>query len=636
MNRWQLSGDKIIWRTAENDPHTDYIEMSGKQLSAIVTYGVDETGALVLRRDLYYPLLRTRPNNTHAHSHQAYDGTFGLRISIDGEVIAEKPAEFALDGVVTIRSADGAGRLRITRHLFPSTDQMLYIEHAVIQNISPDEIHVEVAPVDDTRFGRGVKGVYVFGAKCGGVCGAIPPGGSVTADLIFTGRMTHDEETAAYPCKELSKRKTFVSRIFNESLVLETANPQLDLAFAFAKLRACESIFDNECGLLHSPGGGRYYAAVWANDQAEYQGPFAPFTGMDDVNRAAINAYSLYVPFMGEDYRAIPSSIIAEGRDFWEGAGDRGDAAMVLYGLSRFLLAYGDKKMAAEFFPAIVWCAKYCQRRLNEHGVVASDSDELEGRFPSGDANLCTSSLAYGGLVSAANIAKELGHDAESEEFTRAAEKLRGSIERYFGANVSGYDTYRYYEGNDVLRAWICIPLTVGIHERSVETRRALFSDRLWSENGIVTQEGDAAFWDRATLYALRGLLNAGESEEACHYLAKYTQTRLLGKHVPYPVEASGEADHQRHLSAESALYCRVVTEGIAGITPTGFGRFTLRPSFPEALGVVKLKSIKAFNSDFDLEMERADGSYHITLWLRDGLEREYICGVNEKVAVVL
>lgn len=105
---------------------------------------------------------------------------------------------------------------------------------------------------------------------------------------------------------------------------------------------------------------------------------------------------------------------------------------------------------------------------------------------------------------------------------------------------------------------------------------------------------------------------------------------------MPYPVEASGEAEHPRHLSAESALYCRVITEGIAGITPTGFGKFTLRPSFPEALGVVKLKAIKAFSSDFDLEMERAGGAYHITLCLCDGTAREYVCSVNGEIDVML
>lgn len=85
---------------------------------------------------------------------------------------------------------------------------------------------------------------------------------------------------------------------------------------------------------------------------------------------------------MNPDYRPIPSSIIAEGTDIWNGAGDRGDAAMIAYGAARYALARGDAAEAAEVWPLVEWCLEYCRRRLTGDGVVASDSDELEGRFP--------------------------------------------------------------------------------------------------------------------------------------------------------------------------------------------------------------------------------------------------------------
>lgn len=56
----------------------------------------------------------------------------------------------------------------------------------------------------------------------------------------------------------------------------------------------------------------------------------------------------------------------------------------------------------------IEWCLEYCHRQLNADGVVKSDSDELENRFPAGKANLCTSSLYYDALVSAAYLGKAL------------------------------------------------------------------------------------------------------------------------------------------------------------------------------------------------------------------------------------
>lgn len=77
-----------------------------------------------------------------------------------------------------------------------------------------------------------------------------------------------------------------------------------------------------------------------------------------------------------------------------------------------------------------------------------------------------------------------------------------------------------------------------------------------------MTQAGTDTFWDRSTLYALRGVYSAGARERAMEHMAYYSQQRLLGEHVPYPIEAWPEGN-QRHLSAESALYCRIVTEGI-------------------------------------------------------------------------
>lgn len=121
------------------------------------------------------------------------------------------------------------------------------------------------------------------------------------------------------------------------------------------------------------------------------------------------------------------------------------------------------------------------------------------------------------------------------------------------------------------------------ITERAAGTIDALFSPRLWTENGLLTQAGDKTFWDRSTLYALRGVYAAGETEKATDYLHRYSATRLLGDHVPYAIEAWPEGN-QCHLSAENGLYGRSVTEGLFGIRPTGFHRFTLTP--PSATGM--------------------------------------------------
>ena len=126
---------------------------------------------------------------------------------------------------------------------------------------------------------------------------------------------------------------------------------------------------------MHGPGGESYYAAIWANDQAEYVNPFFPYLGYGVGNESALNSYMHFARFMNDGFKPIPSSIIAEGIDIWNGAGDRGDAAMIAHGASRYALARGDRSEAEELWPLITWCLEYCDRQISEEGVVRSDSD---------------------------------------------------------------------------------------------------------------------------------------------------------------------------------------------------------------------------------------------------------------------
>jgi hypothetical protein len=318
---------------------------------------------------------------------------------------------------------------------------------------------------------------------------------------------------------------------------------------------------------------------------------------------------------MNPGYTPIPSSIIAEGTSFWNGAGDRGDMAMIAYGAARFALAFGDRATAEELWPLIAWCLEYCQRHVTAAGVVASDSDELEGRFPAGTANLSTSALYFDALNSAVLLGRELGKPAG--QYDSQAQAMRAAIERHFGAEVQGFDTYRYYDGNAVLRAWICVPLAMGIFDRKTGTIDALFSPALWTADGLASQSGEKTFWDRATLYTLRGVLAAGETERAMDFLRRYSTRRLLGDHVPYPVEAWPEGN-QRHLAAESALYCRIFTEGLFGIRPSGLRSFSATPRLPRNWDRMALRDVHAFGGVFDLVVTRTGSQIRIDT-VRDG-----------------
>jgi len=153
----------------------------------------------------------------------------------------------------------------------------------------------------------------------------------------------------------------------------------------------------------------------------------------------------------------------------------------------------------------------------------------------------------------------------------------------------------------------------MGIYDRSTETIRALFSPKLWTKDGLASIAGDKIFWDRSTLYAMRGVFAAGETDQALRFLHYYSNRRLLGNHVPYPVEAYPEGN-QRHLSAESGLYCRIFTEGIFGIRPTGLQSFDCTPRLPSSWSNMNLKRIHAFGHDFDINVERIEGKIKVTI----------------------
>jgi len=282
--------------------------------------------------------------------------------------------------------------------------------------------------------------------------------------------------------QKIRNRKEVVSELQN-NLRLETPNPIYNTMFALAKVRGAESIFDSKLGLVHSPGGGRYYIGFWANDQAEYINPFFPYLGYDLGNEAALNMWRVYQQAIPEDDSNIRYSFEMEG-DSPANPLDRGDAAMIAYGLSHYLLALGDKDIAEELWPLLSWCLDYNNRKLNEYGVVMSESDEMEGRIETGDANLSTSSLYYG-VVEA------------------------------------------YPEGN------------------------------------------------------------------------------------------------MAHLSAESGLYCRVFTEGLFGILPTGFRSFRLQPRMPKGWDKMALRNIHAFGQQggFDIEVSRI--GQNMTVIIKDHTGKE-------------
>ena len=640
---WEInSRGAIQWNVDKAQlPHKDHVEMSGEQMAFVLRWAINADGALDLDRSLVFPMLRTIPNDTHASLMHRLNTDITSMVSVEEKSLYNEVTKFVeIDGMFRVVSIFDEA-VEVERIIFPSMDKPFMCERYVLKNLQDEEVKVYIPEFKQnitTLPECGVDGSYLISASIQGAgTYKVKSGESLIFDAVFQACRLTEAPLVADVDAEYAERRAFVENDIDSALILDTPDQVVNTMFRYAKIRASESIFKTSGGYMHAPGGESYYAAIWANDQAEYVNPFFPYLGYAVGNESALNSFRHFARFMNDEWKPIPSSIIAEGKDIWNGAGDRGDAAMIAYGASRYALAMGDKTVAKELWPLIEWCLEYCDRKLNDGGVVTSDTDELENRFPSGEANLCTSSLYYDALLSSAYLASELAmNPSVAKDYRKKAETLRRNIDSYFAKEMYGYDTYQYYDGNDLLRSWICIPLTVGIMDRAEGTIEALFSEYLWHKDGLLTQQGTSTYWDRSTLYGLRGVYAAGASDLATEKLKYYSHRRLLEDHVPYAIEAWPEGS-QRHLSAESGLYCRVLTEGLFGIRPTGLRSFVLKPSLPSEWNTVSLNNVKAFGSDLNINVtRREDGKLDIIVSPVGGKVRKYVIMNGQSVNVNL
>ena len=603
---WQPGEGNITRSVVAGRAIKDHFAMSGRTVDVIFEWTVSSNQAFSSSAFIRWPMLRTLPDDTHASLKDRFASADEPVPLVDGVSLTPGLAEHVvIDGTFRVAGRFGEG-LAFERIVFPSVAAPALITRIELKNVADKVLTIRVPAWSRSRETKpGVFGIYCFDESLVGAgTFRLQPGERVVYGIV---RAAREKAAPPYWCElgpELAARRAFVAS-FGDALVLETPDPRINLMFRFAKLHATESIFATRGGLMHAPGGyNSYLAAIWANDQAEYVSPFFPFLGTAAGNESALNCYRLFSRYTNPAYTYLPWSIVAEGRDVY-GKFDRGDAAMIAHGASRFVLANGGREQAGELLPLIRWCLEYCRRMKLPEGVVASKSDELEGRFPSGKANLCTSTLYYDGLLRTADLLDALGEDpAGAAAYRKEAEALHAAITAYFAGGVEGFATYRYYEGNDKLRSWICMPLVFGMTERQQGTIDALFSDKLWTGNGMLTQSGEKTYWDRSALYAFRGIFRVGEQDRALPYLTAYVKERLTGQHVPYAVEAWPEFN-QSHLSAESGLFCRIFTEGLFGITPTGLDRFDCLPRLPSAWSRATLRNMSAFGCRSTVEISR-------------------------------
>ncbi len=605
--KYYSCNDNAIYFSANSDklPHANHIEMAGFETSSIISYKIDSDKKLKIYRFCVFPQIRVIPNETRGSLSYRFNG---VDLVFNSSLKTEK-VEF--DGVLTF--CQRADEIEVKHTICPSFDKKALLEKIVLKNTSNKQ---QSFTLQNKNPYKKISKLFLVEDKAQELFTDVYLNDTYSdckSQIVF---LEPFEEKIILVCngaerlnakqieEQLNLRRQFISQIQNCMQII-TPNSTINTMTEFCKIRASESIFNTKNGLMHAPGGGNYYAALWTNDQCEYANPLFAYLGYAPAKKQSINCYKLFSKFAKAD-KAIPTSIVACGDDIWNGAGDRGDSSMFLYGLCRYLLSTGDKKKAIGFLPAIETAQKYVQSQITDDGIVKSDSDELENRFKSGKANLSTACITYDAFVSLHYLYSELGYDEKSENVLKNAQMIKEGIENYFVADVEGYQTYRYCKEESNLRSWICLPLVMGIDERKSATVSALLSDKLCRDNGMLTRSGEKTYWDRSLLYALRGLFYVGETEKAFDLLSKYTNERLLGFHPPYPIEAFPEGNSAQ-LSAESALYLRIFTEGILGYRPTGFNKFEIKPNLPDSWNSFIVKNIELCGKHFNIFINNGD-----------------------------
>ncbi|MGA2031309.1 MAG: hypothetical protein ABSG68_03560, partial [Thermoguttaceae bacterium] len=532
-------------------------------------------------------------------------------IVVNGAALGKaKRKGYRYDGVLTVHDEAENG-IRVSCAVFPSVTVRAAMEQWTLENTGSLPVTVRI---DSSRqiLAKPVDALdrpSLLERRVDGVAGKrVAPGERTTWTVVYTLR----QSSAAAVTPDVAREKAARQALFlkaQRSMALRTPDPMLDGTFAWAKMRLLEAPVESIKGLVQGTGTRSYLGGVWANDNVEYAAPACPYLADATLNLACNNMFDLW--------RSDPAASISPSYESYrlhKVGSDRGDQAMMMYGLSNYLLALGDADTAAKFWPLLAKAAGLTKAATDARGIVASRTDELEGRYPTGKANLSTSSLAYGGYRAAARLALALGKTAEADDYQARAAALSQAIESYFGAEVEGYKTYRYFDGCDVLRGWISLPVAMGILQRKEATVAALFSAKLWCEDPLrpdagtkVVSSDKGGAWPRETYYALRAAFQAGATPLALQKTRAAVRSAMLGPAGPYMDEDGGD------LLSPNVLYVLVIADGLFGIQPRGFDRFSCTPRLPADWPAMSLLNVCLMGRNVDLTVERTGRKLALT-----------------------
>jgi len=530
-------------------------------------------------------------------------------LRIDNVILKiSSPMSATFDGMLTFTYPENKG-IVVSRTIYPSNSNALVIEEWQLRNNSGKAVKISVSEARVVKYAdEDIPVVRI----CNGVKPVlVAPDETILFSVTTQARGMAAPDEVPDVAKEHKERFNLAQAAWIGPGRLETPDPALDLAFALQKFHILECPVETWKGIITHNGSLRYSPGIWANDPVEYSSPVFPFFGDEQLNNASLNMYRIWMEYCREKGTStFPGSFESALLKLTQQG--RGDDAMVLYGLSKFLLFLGDRKALEEMWPLIEFSAQSVNSHLNSEGVIASRTDEMEGRYPTGKANLSTSSLAYSGYRQAARLAHDMGKKSVELEFDKRADALRKAIEKYYGSEIEGFKTYRYFKENNTLRGWILLPLAMGISDRQEGTIAALLSDKLWPRRlegaDILAESTRPTEWARETYYALRVLFKAGRTAVALDQTRRVVKAQVFGVQGPYPDEDAID------MLCPGSLYPRIFTEGMFGIVPTGLNSFKCTPWLPFEWPRMAMRDLRVFGKAWDLVVERDGDKQIITI----------------------
>ena len=274
-NRWYVNNaHSVQWETSKGElPYTDHIEMSGLRVSVVYYWGVNEKKQFQLDRHLVFPMLRTIPNDTHASWMPRCDVDFLKGMTANKRSLTEQEVKVVtIDGLLTVYGTlkGDDNDFELTRIFFPSTQEAAVCEKYTIRNVGKKKAVVLVPAlyqVRTTNKENGTRASYRLVAKTEfreDWKVDLQPGESTDFYASVQAYATADEREQELNIEEeLKERGAFVDEVADNNLQFTCPDETIQTLFQMSKIRASESIFETQNGLMHAPGGESYYAAMW-------------------------------------------------------------------------------------------------------------------------------------------------------------------------------------------------------------------------------------------------------------------------------------------------------------------------------------------------------------------------------------